>query len=136
MSTQGVVNDEAFLGGFRAFAGHGLLIFRDVRSENTHAGYSGVGVHVTPDSLYVPVQHPVDGPVVAEVFEEGAADLALGAVTLFEGTVSSQQGEFVLHDADDAVRLRIVTDEPGEAQLRISADAESSPAAVRFQLWY
>lgn len=129
--------NEEFLGSFCAFVGNGLLIFRDVNSIDAHADWEGQSeVHAVQDSIYLCVQHPVDGPVTADLFEDGSANLTLDGATLFDGNISSSQGEFVLHDPNESVKLRIVTDRPGQARLRISGDEESRPTVVRLQIWY
>ncbi|MFF0379394.1 hypothetical protein [Actinoplanes missouriensis] len=128
--------DDGFAGSFRVFAHHGLLIFRDVRSTETHDGYDGrVPVHARPDSVYLKVRNAVDGPVSVDVFEHESDDLTLDAV-LFDGAVSSEHGEFVLHDPDNGISMKVITDSPGEARFRVSADAERFTAALRLQIWY
>ncbi|MEU8239079.1 hypothetical protein AB0C07_12595 [Actinoplanes missouriensis] len=128
--------DDGFVGSFRIFAQHGLLIFRDVRSTDTHDGYDGrVPVHARPDSVYLKVRNAVDGPVSVDVFEDESEDLTLDAV-LFDGAVSSEYGEFVLHDPDNGISMKVITDNPGAARFRVSADAERFTAALRLQIWY
>ncbi|WCN81162.1 hypothetical protein [Micromonospora sp. LH3U1] len=129
--------DDGFVGSFCVFAQHGLLIFRDVRSVDTHAGWDGGDmVHATPDSIYLRVQTYVDGPVSVEVLEGESEDLVLDGAVLFDGTISSQHGEFILHDPDNWISMKVVTDNPGEARLRVSGDAGHLPSALRLQIWY
>ncbi|MEU4560463.1 hypothetical protein AB0F72_18965 [Actinoplanes sp. NPDC023936] len=129
--------DDGFVGSFRVFAQHGLLIFRDVQSVDTHEGYHGrVPVHARPDSVYLKVRTSVDGPVSVEVFEDESEDLALDGAVLFDGTISSGYGEFVLHDPDNWISMKVITDSPGEARFRVSADDERLPSELRLQIWY
>ncbi|MBB2946390.1 hypothetical protein FB565_006158 [Actinoplanes lutulentus] len=128
---------SGFVGSFRVFAQHGLLIFRDVRSADTHDGFDGkVPVHARPDSIYLKVRTYVDGPVSVEVFEDESDDLTLDGAVLFDGTISSEYGEFTLHDPDEWIAMKVITDNAGAARLRVSADAERSPSALRLQIWY
>ncbi|MET7749739.1 hypothetical protein [Micromonospora sp. NPDC005367] len=129
--------EDGFLGLFRAFVGNGLLILRDANSVETHAEWAGDSeIHATADSIYLCVQHPVDGPVTVDLFEGDSPDLALAGAALFDGTISSLHGEFVLHDPAEGIKLQAITDRPGPARLRISGDDVSRPAIVRFQIWY
>ena len=137
MTTEYLEEDDDFIGSFRVFAQHGLLIFRDVRSADTHEGWDGqAAVHAGTDSLYLRVQPSVDGPVEVEVYQDGSDDLALEDAVLYEGTISSAHGEFVVHDPNEWISMRVVTDEPGPARLRISGDDELMPSHVRIQIWY
>ncbi|MFY1690252.1 hypothetical protein [Plantactinospora sp. WMMB782] len=127
--------DEEFLGSFCAFVGNGLLIFRDVNSTDTHADYRWDTVtHAVADSIYICVQHPVDGPVEVDLYEDDSPELSLD-VAIFDGRIDSLQGQFVLHDPVEDVRLKITTDHPGSSRLRISGDEETRPARLRFQIW-
>lgn len=129
--------EDGFLGSVCAFVGNGLLVFRDVNSVDTHAGYAwDTAVHAAPDSIYVCVQHPVDGPVGVDLYEGDSSELVIEEATLFDGTISSLQGQFVLHDPLEEVKLQVTTDRSGPARLRISGDDESRPAMLRFQVWY
>ncbi|MEU4770960.1 hypothetical protein [Micromonospora sp. NPDC023644] len=128
---------EGFLGAFRAFVGNGLLIFRDVNSIDAHVDYAWDSlVHAAPDSVYVGVQNPIDGPVLVDLYEEGSPELAIDGAVLFDGNISSLQGQFFLHDPLEEVKLQVTTDRPGQARLLISADEDSAPAVLRFQIWY
>ena len=130
-------DSKDFVGSFCVFAQHGLLIFRDVRSVDTHHGWAGGDlVHAAPDSIYLRVRTSVDGPVSVEVFEDESAELILEGAILFDGTVSSEHGEFVLHDPDNWISMKVVTDHPGAARLRVSGDAGHSPSVLRLQIWY
>lgn len=93
-------------------------------------------MHAAPDSIYVRVQTYVDGPVSVEVFEDESKDLVFDGAVLFDGTISSQHGEFVLHDPDNWISMKVVTDNPGGARLRVSGDAGHTPSALRLQIWY
>lgn len=62
------LEDEDFVGSFRASIGNGLLTIRDIESVDVHASWTGnTDIDVTPDSIYMSVQHPVDGPATAEL---------------------------------------------------------------------
>lgn len=135
--TEQLADDDGFVGSFRVFAQHGLLIFRDVLSVDTHEGWDGGDmVHAAPDSLYLRVQTYVDGPVSVEVLEDESEDLILDGAVLFDGVISSQHGEFILHDPDNWITMKVITDNPGEARLRVSGDTDDAPSALRLQIWY
>lgn len=125
---------DDFLGSFRVDVQHGLLIFRDVNSVDTHEGWNGDAVHAVDDSIYLRVQTSVDGPVAVEVF--GSDTPTRENVTLYDGAIESQYGEFVLHDPNNWISMRVITDEPGIARLRITGDHNLMPAVVRIQIWY
>jgi hypothetical protein len=137
MVAEDSAGSDDFVGSFRVLAQHGLLIFRDVRSVDTHDGWDGGDrVHATPDSIYLRVRTYVDGPVSVEVFEDESEELILDGAILFDGAISSEHGEFVLHDPDHWISMKVVTDNPGDARLRVSGDADHSPSALRLQIWY
>ena len=125
---------DDFLGSFCVAVQHGLLIFRDIKSVDTHEGWDGRSVHATADSLYLRVQPSVDGPVTVEVL--GSGEPAYEGIVLYDGTIASEHGEFVLHDPNDWICMRVITDEPGAARLRVTGDHDLMPSVVRIQIWY
>jgi hypothetical protein len=130
------LDDEEFVGSFRALVGNGLLIIRDSHSTETHGnwGESGSDIDVTPDSIYLCVQHPVDGPVTVDVFEGPPA--AEDGFVWFDGVVVSSRGTFIVHDPMEDVRLVVRTDHRGDVHLRIASDVEWRPTSVRLNFWY
>jgi C-terminal processing protease CtpA/Prc len=141
------LDTEEFVGSFRASVGYGLLIIRDSNSTETHADWEGSDIHVTRDSIYLCVQHPVDGPVTVEVFEGPPA--REDGFVWFDGVIVSAGGTFIVHDPDEDVRLVVRTDHPGEVRLRIASDVELLstsvrrasdvellPTSVRLNFWY
>jgi hypothetical protein len=127
------VTADDFLGSFSVPVQHGLLIFRDIKSVDTHEGWDGNGLHAAPDSLYLRFLAS-DGPVTVNVF--GADGPTHGSVTLYDGTISSEYGEFILHDPNDWISMRVITDEPGVARVRITGDHHRTPSVLHIQIWY
>ncbi|GIE85600.1 hypothetical protein [Actinoplanes regularis] len=125
---------DDFLGSFCVDMQHGLLIFRDINSVDTHEGWDGDAVHAVADSLYLRVQPSVDGPVSVEVF--GSDEPTYEGIVLYDGSITSRHGEFVLHDPNDWISMRVITDEAGTARLRVTGDHKLMPSVVRIQLWY
>ncbi|MEU8263647.1 hypothetical protein AB0C02_23850 [Micromonospora sp. NPDC048999] len=125
---------DDFLGSFCIPVQHGLLVLRDINSADTHEGWDGGAVHAVADSLYLRVQPSVDGPVTVEVFDSD--EPTHEDVTLYDGIIASQHGEFVLHDPNNWISMRVITDEPGTARLRITGDHDLMPSVVRIQIWY
>ncbi|MDH6462650.1 hypothetical protein M2302_002830 [Micromonospora sp. A200] len=74
--------------------------------------------------------------MVVDLHEGEPSELAIEGAELFDGAISSLQGQFVIHDPLEEVKLQVTTDRPGPARLRISADYESLPTVLRFQVWY
>jgi hypothetical protein len=123
-----------FVGSFRVAVGNGLLIIRDTESTATHEGWQDEDIHVEPDSVYLCVQNPVDGPVSVEIFEGQPAQQA-GDTIVLDGTISSLHGTFVIHDPANDVRLVVRTDRGGDSHLRITVDQAWRPSVVQMHFW-
>jgi len=127
---------EIFAGSFKGFVGNGLLIIRDSDSTAVHSGWQDEDIHVEASSVYLCVQHPVDGPVVVDVFEGGPAGRPCNDITALDGSINSQFGTFILHDPIDDIRLVVRTDHPGDSRLQILVDELPRPSRVKIYFWH
>jgi hypothetical protein len=126
---------DGFLGSFCSFVQHGLLIFNDIQSTNTHSGWDGKeAVHAEIDSIYLRVQPSVVGSVSVDVFSDEVDEFPAADVVLFDGVIHSAWGEFILHDPNDWISMKIVTDQPGPTRLLITGDRGLMPSIVRIQV--
>ncbi|NUT96227.1 MAG: hypothetical protein HOY78_29790 [Saccharothrix sp.] len=101
-----------------------MLLIEDPESGATHDEWDPATEHVHHDhgSLYVAVQHAVDGPVTVTAYRHRApAGEVDGLIEVFAGEVDSPSGTMTAHDPNDSAVL-ILPAKQGVNRLTVFVD--------------